>query len=144
MVQFYPRIKFCFSLFCGMVMLIMSLKQRKIKFKPRIKLNHNIYIHRHPDEESWGSIHQLTLNPAWTGQPGDLHSWSWLNERMNGNFGYNIMDHKLLLNFGAKFLASIYNFICEIYKIAMATCRMFQCQRWRQSFKMLWMKMSWH
>ena len=26
--------------------MIMSLKQRKIKFKPRIKLNHNIYIYR--------------------------------------------------------------------------------------------------
>ena len=24
--------------------MIMSLKQKKIKFKPRIKLNHNIYI----------------------------------------------------------------------------------------------------
>ena len=82
----------------------MSLKQRKIEFKPRIKLNHNIYIHRHPDEESWGSIHQLTLNPAWTGWPGDLYSWSCLNEWKNGNFGYNIMDDKLLLNFEVKFL----------------------------------------
>ena len=25
--------------------MIMSLKQRKIKFEPRIKLNHNIYVH---------------------------------------------------------------------------------------------------
>ena len=25
--------------------MIMSLKQREIKFKPRIKLNHNIYIY---------------------------------------------------------------------------------------------------
>ena len=24
--------------------MIMSLKQKKLKFKPRIKLNHNIYI----------------------------------------------------------------------------------------------------
>ena len=35
-VQFYPWFKFYFPL--------MSLKQRKIKLKPRIKLNHNIHI----------------------------------------------------------------------------------------------------
>ena len=42
------RSKFWFLLFLGMVMydndLIMSLKQKKKKLKPRIKLNHNIYI----------------------------------------------------------------------------------------------------
>ena len=46
MVQFYPWFKFSFPLFLGMVnkcIIIMSLKQRKIKFEPRIKLNHNIY-----------------------------------------------------------------------------------------------------
>ena len=41
-VQFYPWFKFCFPLFWGMVMYDNGLKQRKIKFKPRIKLNHNI------------------------------------------------------------------------------------------------------
>ena len=45
-VQFYPRFKFSFLLFLGMVMydnnMIMSLKQKKRKFEPRIKLNHNI------------------------------------------------------------------------------------------------------
>ena len=35
-VQFYPWFKFCFPLFYP--------KQRKGKFKPRIGLNHNIYI----------------------------------------------------------------------------------------------------
>ena len=44
-VQFYPWIKFSFLLFLGMVMydnnMIMSLKQKKRKFEPRIKLNHN-------------------------------------------------------------------------------------------------------
>ena len=35
-VQFYPWFKFCFPLFYP--------KQRKRKFKPRIGLNHNIYI----------------------------------------------------------------------------------------------------
>ena len=47
MVQFYPWFKFSFLLFLGMVMydnnMIMSLKQKKRKFEPRIKLNHNIY-----------------------------------------------------------------------------------------------------
>ena len=44
-VQFYPWFKFYFPLFLGMVIcMIMSLKQRKINFEPRIKLNHNIYI----------------------------------------------------------------------------------------------------
>ena len=42
-------LNFCFlKLLLGMVMygndMIMSLKQKKIKFKPRIKLNHNKYI----------------------------------------------------------------------------------------------------
>ena len=49
MVQFYPWFKFSFLLFLGMVMydnnMIMSLKQKKRKFEPRIKLNHNIDIH---------------------------------------------------------------------------------------------------
>ena len=47
MVQFCPWFKFSFLLFVGMVMydnnMIMSLKQKKRKFEPRIKLNHNIY-----------------------------------------------------------------------------------------------------
>ena len=47
MVQFYPWFKLSFLLFLGMVMygndMIMSLKQKKRKFEPRIKLNHNIY-----------------------------------------------------------------------------------------------------
>ena len=47
-VQFYPWFKFSFLLFLGMVMydnnMIMSLKQKKRKFEPRIKLNHNIYL----------------------------------------------------------------------------------------------------
>ena len=46
-VQFYPWFKFSFLLFLGMVMydnnMIMSLKQKKRKFEPGIKLNHNIY-----------------------------------------------------------------------------------------------------
>ena len=46
-VQFYPWFKFSFLLFLGMVMydnnMIMSLKQKKRRFEPRIKLNHNIY-----------------------------------------------------------------------------------------------------
>ena len=45
-VQFYPWFKFSFLLFLGMVMydnnMIMSLKQKKRKFEPRIKLSHNI------------------------------------------------------------------------------------------------------
>ena len=47
-VQFYSWIKFCCLLFSGMEMhdndMIMSLKQRKSKLKPRIKLNRNRYI----------------------------------------------------------------------------------------------------
>ena len=49
-VQFYPWFKFSFRLFLGMVMydnnMIMSLKQKKRKFEPRIKLNHNIHTRR--------------------------------------------------------------------------------------------------
>ena len=46
-VQFYPLFKFSFLLFLGMVMydnnMIMSLTQKKRKFEPRIKSNHNIH-----------------------------------------------------------------------------------------------------
>ena len=42
----YHWFKFYFLLFWGMVVydnnMVMSLKQKKINFKPRIKLNHNI------------------------------------------------------------------------------------------------------
>ena len=42
-VQFYPCLKFYFHLFWGMVMyILMSLKQRKIQFKTKIKLNYNM------------------------------------------------------------------------------------------------------
>ena len=44
-VQFYPWFKFYLILFLGKVMYdIMSLKQKKMKIKPKIKLNHNIII----------------------------------------------------------------------------------------------------
>ena len=55
-VQLYPWFKFSFLLFLGMIMydnnMIMSLKQKKRKFEPRIKLNHNMdtithYHHHH-------------------------------------------------------------------------------------------------
>ena len=50
-VQFYPWFKFYFLLFLGMGMydnnMIMSLKQKKIKVKPRIKFNHNRYINHY-------------------------------------------------------------------------------------------------
>ena len=43
MVQIYPWFKFSFLLFLGMVTydnnMIISLKQKKRKFEPRIKLN---------------------------------------------------------------------------------------------------------
>ena len=49
-VQFYPWFKFSFVLLLGMVMydnnMIMSLKQKKRTFEPRIKLNHNMYTVR--------------------------------------------------------------------------------------------------
>ena len=45
---FYPWLRFYFLLFLGMAMynhdMITSLKRKKIKFKPRIKLNGNMYI----------------------------------------------------------------------------------------------------
>ena len=51
-VQFYPWFKNSFLLFLGMVMydnnIIMSLKQKKRRFEPRIKLNHNIYKLQRP------------------------------------------------------------------------------------------------
>ena len=44
-VQFCPWYKFYFPLFLGMVIyMIMSLKQRKIEFEPKMKLNHDIHI----------------------------------------------------------------------------------------------------
>ena len=43
-VQFYPWFKFFFFCFGYGNLMIMSLKEKKKKFEPRIKLNHNIYI----------------------------------------------------------------------------------------------------
>ena len=63
-VQFYPWFKFSFLLFLGMVMydnnMIMSLKQKKRKFEPRIKLNHNSYI----------NIYRLRASSHERGSPG--------------------------------------------------------------------------
>ena len=42
-VQFHFLFVFYFPLFWGMVMYDNGLKQRKIKVKPRIKLNHSIF-----------------------------------------------------------------------------------------------------
>ena len=43
-VQFYPWFKFHFPLFLGTEMYDNEFETKKIKFKPRIKLNHNIYF----------------------------------------------------------------------------------------------------
>ena len=43
MVQFFPWFKIYFPMFFGMVMYDNGLKQKKIKFKPWIKLIYNIY-----------------------------------------------------------------------------------------------------
>ena len=45
MVQFYPWFKFYFLLFLGMVMYDNEFETKEYKFKPRIKLNHNIMIY---------------------------------------------------------------------------------------------------
>ena len=50
-VQFYPWFNLYFLLFFGMVMYDNEIKQKKIKIKPRIKLNHNIAKH------SWMTLH---------------------------------------------------------------------------------------
>ena len=42
-VQFYPRFKFYLLLFLGMVIYDNEFETKEIKFKTRIKLNHNIY-----------------------------------------------------------------------------------------------------
>ena len=44
MVQFYPWFKFYFLLFLGMVIYDNEFETKEMKFKKRIKLNHNIYI----------------------------------------------------------------------------------------------------
>ena len=43
-VQFYPWFKFYFPLFWVMVMYDNEFEPKKIKLKPRIELNHNIYL----------------------------------------------------------------------------------------------------
>ena len=51
MVKFYPWFKFYYPFLggeggggYGRLCMIMSRKQKEVKFKPRIKLNHNIYV----------------------------------------------------------------------------------------------------
>ena len=62
-VQFYPWFKFSFLLFLGMVMydnnMIMSLKQKKRKFEPRIKLNHNTDISSRATKEIGATARSL-------------------------------------------------------------------------------------
>ena len=62
-VQFYPWFKFSFVLFLGMVMydnnMIMSLKQKKRKFEPRIKLNHNTDISSRATKEIGATARSL-------------------------------------------------------------------------------------
>ena len=41
--NFFLGLNFYFPLFWGMVMYDNEFKQRKMKFKPRKKLNHNVY-----------------------------------------------------------------------------------------------------
>ena len=43
-VQCYPWFKFCFPLFWGMVIMIISLKTNRNRIWKRIKLNHSIII----------------------------------------------------------------------------------------------------
>ena len=43
-VQFYPGSNFVFLCFKLIIIHYHTQTQRKIKFKPRMKLNHNIYI----------------------------------------------------------------------------------------------------
>ena len=43
-VQFYPWFKFYFPLFWGMVIYVNESETKEIKFKPRIKLNRNMYM----------------------------------------------------------------------------------------------------
>ena len=42
-LDFYPRFKFSFLLFWGMVMHDNEFETKETNIKPKIKLNHNIY-----------------------------------------------------------------------------------------------------
>ena len=45
MVQFYPWFELCFLLFLGIVIYDNEFETKEKKIEPRIKQNHNIYIH---------------------------------------------------------------------------------------------------
>ena len=49
-VQFYPWFKFYFPLFLGMVMYDNEFETKEKKFKPSIKLNHNIYLYSYTEK----------------------------------------------------------------------------------------------
>ena len=58
-------VNFIFLLFLGMgKCMIMSLGQLKIKFKPRIKLNYNIYTAKHTQAGCAGPLQMLYTFPA--------------------------------------------------------------------------------
>ena len=62
--MFWFKFKFYFLLFWGMVMYGNNFsKQKKIKFKPRVKLNHNIYIKVDDYDETRGINEQLLKVP---------------------------------------------------------------------------------
>ena len=44
--QFYPYSNFIFLCFKLIIIHYNTQKQKKIKFEPRLKLNHNTYIHK--------------------------------------------------------------------------------------------------
>ena len=83
-VQLYLSFKFSFLLFLGMVMydnnMIMSLKQKKGEFEPRIKLNHN--MNTYPLKTSIIMCSALRSNST---SLNGSHNWLWKQQDNHTN-----------------------------------------------------------
>ena len=117
----------------------MSLKQRKIKFEPRLKLNHNMYIDqqlhwgpqiKHINNKlaknigivtklryyvnlhtitSWGSDCKTRLNRIRTKQNKCIRSIFWAHSRENATSYYNLLD---ILKFDNIFKLKVARILC--------------------------------
>ena len=69
-VQFYSLVKILFLLFQTHYHVIIihyhTQKQKKIKFEPRINLNHNIYIMCKTERLPWPDIKEMRIQPKTT------------------------------------------------------------------------------
>ena len=77
--NFILRLNFISLCFKLIIIHYHTQKQREMKFKPRIKLNLNIYTRNQPREKTWGDCE---LNGTMIGKPGHWMSYQFPDHRV--------------------------------------------------------------